>query len=107
MIAFKVQSFCLTNGNLRATAMADQFLAVIDRISMSGREPDPYLYTASNAGLRRVDLESSARSRSTSAPLRPSSNASAQRAHRPSTQLDRLPVPVPEGAEWIDAGRRR
>ena len=56
VIAFGVQTFCLTNGNLRAAAMAEQFLAVIDQITASCRQPGPFLYVVSVSGIRRVDL---------------------------------------------------
>lgn len=56
VIVFKVQAFCLTNGNLRAAAMAEQFLAVIDQIASRCREPGPFLYSVLASGIRRVEL---------------------------------------------------
>lgn len=56
VIAFGVQAFCLTNGNLRAAAMAQQFLGVIDEITIACGRPGPFLYVVSPAGLRGVDL---------------------------------------------------
>ena len=56
VIAFAVQTFCLTNGNLRASSMAEQFLGVIEQIEMSCREPGPFLYAVSGVGMRRIDL---------------------------------------------------
>ena len=56
VIAFDVQAFCLTNGNMLAAAMAEQFLAVIDDIAMRCREPGPFLYAVSGSGLRRIQL---------------------------------------------------
>ena len=56
VINFGVQTFCLTNGNLRASAMAEHFLAVIEQIKMRCGEPGPFLYAVSGAGMRRIDL---------------------------------------------------
>ncbi len=56
VIAFGVQAFCLTNGNLRAAAMANQLLAVIDKIATACGQPGPFLYAVSPAGLRGIDL---------------------------------------------------
>ncbi len=56
VITFGVQAFCLTNGNLRAAAMAEQFLAAIDPIAARCRELGPFLYAVSASGIRRVDL---------------------------------------------------
>lgn len=54
VIAFKVQGFCLTSGNLKAAVMAERFLAVIDLIAISCREPGPFLFTLSDRGMRAV-----------------------------------------------------
>ncbi len=56
VIAFGVQTFCLIGGNLKAAVMAEQFLAVIDKIAVRSRQPGPFLYVVSASGLRRVDL---------------------------------------------------
>lgn len=56
VIAFKVQAFCLTSGNLRAATMAEQFLVVTGRIAIACQEPGPFLFAVSGKGLRRVDL---------------------------------------------------
>lgn len=56
VIAFGVQAFCLTNGNLRAAAMAEQFLAMIDRIATACGDPGPFLYAVSASGLRSIEL---------------------------------------------------
>jgi PIN like domain len=56
VVTFGVQTFCLTNGNLRVAAMAEQFLAVIDQIAATCREPGPFLFAVSASGIRRVDL---------------------------------------------------
>lgn len=56
VIAFEVQAFCLTNGNLKARAMAEQFLANLDGIATACQESGPILYVISRAGLRRIDL---------------------------------------------------
>jgi hypothetical protein len=51
-----VQAFCLTGGNLRAAAMAEQYLAVIDDLAQACLSPGPFLYAVSARGLRRLDL---------------------------------------------------
>jgi hypothetical protein len=56
VLAAGVQAFCLVKGNLRASAMADLFIAGIDEIADACRTPGPFLYSVSSAGLRRVDL---------------------------------------------------
>ncbi|HEV7207272.1 MAG TPA: hypothetical protein VGN54_00885 [Mycobacteriales bacterium] len=56
VIAFDVQTFCLTNGNLRAATTAGQFLGVIEQIAEKCRERGPFLYTVSDSGIRRIDL---------------------------------------------------
>lgn len=56
VIAFKVQGFCLTSGNLKAAVMAEQFLAVIDLIAHSCEEPGPFLFTVSSGGIRAIPL---------------------------------------------------
>jgi hypothetical protein len=56
VMSFRVQAFCLTNGNLRAAAMAEQFLAVIDLIAQKCQEPGPFLFTVSSGGIRPVPL---------------------------------------------------
>jgi hypothetical protein len=56
VLAARVQAFCLVNGNLRAAAMAEIFLAAIDEIAAECRSPGPFLYAVSSKGLRRVDL---------------------------------------------------
>lgn len=56
VLAHGVQAFSLANGNLRAEAMAEQFLAAFPQIAMRCGDPGPFLYTVSPSGLRRVDL---------------------------------------------------
>ncbi|MGH3940296.1 MAG: hypothetical protein ACRDTG_17020 [Pseudonocardiaceae bacterium] len=56
VITHNVQAFCLTSGNLRAAAMAHQYLAVLHGIAEVCRQPGPFLYAVSSTGLRRVDL---------------------------------------------------
>ena len=56
LIAHSVQAFCLTSGNLRAAAMAEQFLAVVGQIAVACTQPGPFLYAVSGRGLRRLDL---------------------------------------------------
>jgi hypothetical protein len=56
VVAHRVQAFCLTGGNLRAAAMAEQYLAVIDHLAEACLSPGPFLYAVSARGLRRLDL---------------------------------------------------
>jgi len=56
VIAHGLQAFCLSIGNLRASAMADQFLAVRNDLAAACQQPGPFLYTVSRTGLRRTDL---------------------------------------------------
>jgi hypothetical protein len=56
MIAHDVQAFCLSTGNLRASALANQYLSVLDDLATACQQPGPFLYTVSHAGLRRADL---------------------------------------------------
>lgn len=56
VVAHAVQAFCLTSGNLRAAAMAAQYLAVLDDIAVACRTPGPFLYAVSRTGLRQIDL---------------------------------------------------
>ncbi len=56
VLASAVQAFCLTNGNLRAAVMAQQFLAVIDKIATACGRPGPFVYAVSPAGLRGIEL---------------------------------------------------
>jgi len=43
VVAYRVQAFCLTGGNLRAAAMAGPYLAVIADLAQSCRSPGPFL----------------------------------------------------------------
>ena len=56
LVAYRVQAFCLTGGNLRAAAMAEQYLAVLDDLALACETPGPFLYAVSARGLRRLDL---------------------------------------------------
>ncbi len=56
VVAHRVQAFCLTGGNLRAAAMAEQYLAVIDDVARACSTPGPFLFAVSARGLRRLDL---------------------------------------------------
>ncbi len=56
VVSHRVQAFCLTGGNLRAAAMADQFLTVIADLAQACLSPGPFLYAVSARGLRRLDL---------------------------------------------------
>lgn len=49
-----VRAFCLTSGNLRAEHMAQQYLDVLGEMAAACREPGPFLFVVSRAGLRRV-----------------------------------------------------
>ncbi len=56
VVAHRVQAFCLTGGNLRAAAMAEQYLTVIADLAQACLNPGPFLYAVSARGLRRLDL---------------------------------------------------
>jgi len=56
VVAHRVQAFCLTGGNLRAAAMAEQYLAVIDDLAQACTRPGPFLYALSARGLRRLEM---------------------------------------------------
>ena len=58
LVAHHVQAFCLTGGNLRAAAMAEQYLAVVDDTARACATPGPFLSAVSARGLRRLDLSS-------------------------------------------------
>ena len=56
VVAHRVQAFCLTSGNVRAAAMAEQYLTVIGDLAQACTRPGPFLYAVSARGLRRLDL---------------------------------------------------
>ena len=56
LLRHRVRAFCLANGNLRAAAMADLYLEVIDEIAGLCAHPGPFLYVISAQGVRPVDL---------------------------------------------------
>ena len=56
LVEHEVRAFCLTGGNLRASVMAEVFLAAMPAIVTACAEPGPCLYAVSAQGLRRVDL---------------------------------------------------
>lgn len=56
LVQHGVQAFCLTNGNILAAAMADEFLAAMDRIVEACRAESPCLYAVSRGRLRKLDL---------------------------------------------------
>lgn len=56
VIAHDVQAFCLSSGTLRASAMANQYLSVLDDLAAACQQPGAFLCTVSHAGLRRADL---------------------------------------------------
>ena len=55
-VAHRVQAFCLTGGILRAAAMAERYLTVIEDLAQACLRPGPFLYAVSPQGLRRLDL---------------------------------------------------
>ena len=57
LVAHGVRAFCLAGGNLRAAAMAEQFLGVIDELAQVCEQPGPLLYIVSASGMRRVQLD--------------------------------------------------
>lgn len=57
VIAHGVRAFCLSSGNLRAAAMAGQYLSALDGITSACSLPGPLLYTLSSSELRRTELE--------------------------------------------------
>lgn len=56
VVTNRAQAFCLTGGNLRAAAMAEQYLAVIDDLAHACLSPGSFLYAVSVRGLSRLDL---------------------------------------------------
>jgi len=57
VIANGVQAFCLSGGNLTAEVMADQFLAVIERIAAACQTSGTVLHVISQTGMRAVRLD--------------------------------------------------
>jgi hypothetical protein len=57
ILAHKVRAFCLVGGNLRAADMAERYLAALTQMNDVCRQPGPFLYAVSSAGLRRLALE--------------------------------------------------
>ena len=57
LVAQGVRAFCLAGGNLRAAAMAEQFLVVIEDMAHVCEQPGPFLYVVSASGMRRVSLD--------------------------------------------------
>ena len=55
VIAFEVQTCCLTNGHLRAAVMAEEFLVVIEQLEARCREPGLFLYAVSGVGTRHIE----------------------------------------------------
>lgn len=56
LIAHGVQAFCLTNGNISGAAMADEFLAAMDRIVEACHAEAPCLFAVGAGRLRKLDL---------------------------------------------------
>jgi hypothetical protein len=57
LVDHRVRAFCLTSGNLRAAEMAEQYIAVLDKLTAACAAEGPFLYVVSRSGLRRVDLD--------------------------------------------------
>ncbi|HEV2888285.1 MAG TPA: hypothetical protein VGX49_15345 [Jatrophihabitans sp.] len=55
--AYRVNAFCLSGGNLKATVMAEHFLNVLDRIAQACTRPGPALHVISASGMRKVPLD--------------------------------------------------
>jgi hypothetical protein len=56
VVRHSVRAYCLAGGNLKADVMAQQFLAVMDRIAQTCTKPGPALYVVTMTGMRQVDL---------------------------------------------------
>jgi hypothetical protein len=56
LVSHQVMAFCLNSANLRAHQMAELYLASIEEIAATCRDPGPFLYAVSPRGLRRLDL---------------------------------------------------
>lgn len=56
LVDHRVRAFCLTSGNLRAAEMAQQYIAVLGKLTAACAAPGPFLFVVSRSGLRRVDL---------------------------------------------------
>lgn len=54
VVTHRVQAFCLTGGNLRAVAMAAQYLTVIDDLAQACTRPGHLECSVSGRGLRRL-----------------------------------------------------
>lgn len=52
-----VRAFCLSGGNLKAAAMANQFLSVLDEIVEACRMSGPALHVISSSGIRQIRLD--------------------------------------------------
>ncbi len=59
LLTHGVRAFCLTNGNLRAAEMAQQFLDALPAIQQACQVAGPFLFAVSRAGLRRIDMSTS------------------------------------------------
>ena len=57
LLAHNVKAFCLSGGNMRAAAMAEQYLRVLPAIVTACVDDGPFLYIVSRVGLRRVNVE--------------------------------------------------
>jgi len=56
LINHNVQAFCLTNANLNAAKMADEFLTALARIHDAIKSASPCLYAVSRGRIKRLDL---------------------------------------------------
>lgn len=54
---YRARCFCLPNANMRAAAMAERYIANLDRIARAAEQPGPLLYTVHEQRLDRVRLE--------------------------------------------------
>ena len=52
-----VRAFCVSNGNLSATEMAQLCLDRLDKLAAACAASGPFLYVISRQGLRQIDLD--------------------------------------------------
>ena len=56
LLAYGVQAFCLTNANLKAAQMAEEFLISMDRICAAVAAGRPCLYAVRSGRIERLDV---------------------------------------------------
>lgn len=56
LLAHGVQAFCLTNANLKAAQIAEQFLISMDRIRAAIKLEGTCLYAVQNGRITRIDV---------------------------------------------------